>query len=567
MNENKPDAVKAIGPEKCYVHNGSIVGRQSGKKNLIGASLIRDGHILLPFDSRHGVSDVEVPQEVDDRGRLASEEALIEKDWLVTSCNCPRIRAGATTEHPPVGMRHRSRLQSTDNVSSPRHEFTQLDVVNNDNSAIIPCRDICPSSVHRIEDDIEIDFGYKPVYTTHLNQEAVAKLHVCLRYNKVIAQIKRLQSPGLNGEITFKHGVDPAEEINNTNKRANKEAKTSLFRKPVLAQRNKDNAARRVHTKDLDKDIVKEEEKQPNIVRKVVLSLGFGEPSLFVRSNGLGSFQVSDSLREEEELKTPGQLGHWILSNDGFTYRYGKGLNMNPLPDLIIDREIRSFEYMDYAGNKVTKDKTRHVVFLPFLKLLQKVWQSPEYGLSRETAIRNYGQKAFAESCSTVGGLYYEELQRLFESTIKYFIFLWIAKCHKVDLFGNKNPLVNDHNVFKTAWYNNYEIEQTGTYIKMNVTPRHLPREFGKYKFKTKPNIQIQLNRIDPSGKRVSISTDEDTILEDLVGFSYNPKYSVAGLELSRNYVSVGLDVVPCCWDRSDTSDTRSYLDVSQNAY
>lgn len=503
-----PDAVKAIGPEKC-----------SGSRNA---------NVAIALNSRHVVSDVKGPYRVDDKVSLGLEAEYNEKTQLVTGFSPTRIRAsGECRCDIEVGCK-------------------------------VPTISWCANCF-----TTELDYGYKPVYTTQLNQELVYKLDMSLRFNRVIAQIKRLQNPGLNGEITYKHGVMTPEEVNSANKRVNKEAKTSLHSKPALAQRNKDNASRRVNSKvEDDKPIVTEGGNHQRLSSKVVITLGFGEPLLFVRPNGLGSFQISDSLREDEVLKYPKDVGHWILNNDGYSYRQGNGDNRNPLPELIIERELRSFEYSDYNGNKVTKDKTKHLVLLPFLKLLQKAWQQPEYGLSRETAIRNFGCKAFAESCSTVGGDYYDELHRLFDSTVKYFILIWIAKCHKIDLIGNVNPLVNEHNVFKTAWYNNYQIEQTGTYIKMNVSARHLPKVEGKYKFKTKPNVQIQLNRMDPSGKRVSFQTDEDTMLQDLVGFTYDPRFNISGMDLSRNYVSVGMDIVPCNWDRSDTTDTRSYLDA-----
>ena len=124
MNENQPDAVKAIGPEKCGVHNGYVVGWKSGKKSLRDKGLLTANLSQPPFDSRHGVSDVEVSQRVDDRGRLASEEALIEKGWFVTNHNWSRIRAGPTTDSCAVGMCHRSRLKSTDTFNPVDNGFS-----------------------------------------------------------------------------------------------------------------------------------------------------------------------------------------------------------------------------------------------------------------------------------------------------------------------------------------------------------------------------------------------------------------------------------------------------------
>ncbi len=385
---------------------------------------------------------------------------------------------------------------------------------------------------------------------------------------------------GSRGEVTGSDDMN----TNDERKRLHKEAESAKHAKPIVNERNSDRAGRRKGQQRrraalLDKQssesaalVAKEEQRgseasaqnsEEGRVREEVrikyhcLSFQIHGVTLFVAPGGV--FRVKTTLNEDEGELIEGSMAPLVLNPDKVTYSL-TGRNVVQVPAVIITKTLPPFSYKGPDGNSVYKDTSAHDLFLPLLRQLQTFWQLPVYSLSVETAIRNYVVKAFSECACGLHGDQYFGLESVFQSTVQFYIYKIIAKTQNIDLTDNKEPLRNALHIYKTAWYNNYNVEQTGTFIKMNVKARHLPRTDGVLQFALRPNIAIS----NPSRWDKAWIPPNSSFFESSLAWSYTEPNYGEGCELSRHYVSVGLDLIPGCWDHSDVTDTRSLLDAVQ---
>jgi hypothetical protein len=267
-------------------------------------------------------------------------------------------------------------------------------------------------------------------------------------------------------------------------------------------------------------------------------------------------------LPEDCDALKSGDFKPLILNNDRVTYNC-KGKNPVVVPSVVIEKELPAFQYKALDGTVIHKDKSLHSLFLPLYRLLQSFWQNPTYSLSIDTALRNYVTKALAECSMGLEPGAYFELEGIFGETADYYLLRLIAKSQSISLDGNVAPMRNPHHIYKTAWYSNYEVKQVDTYLKMNVKPRHLPRVNGDLTFNLRPNITVS----NPQKWHTPWVIPPDSMhsfFETALNWSYTPPTYLSDQELTKQYVSVGMDLIPGCWDHSDVSDTLSLLDAVQ---
>ena len=420
-----------------------------------------------------------------------------------------------------------------------------------------------------------------------------------------VCTLKQLN--GSSGEFT--NSDDMAKKgdkklVNDENCRRNKEAQTNRHRGNNSQSRNPNNAAQRVNRQrnkqkqqaeqqvkseaivaaeeaaiieeqvetnnnqvapgvtDVDTSIdvlvggvptpVVEQQEQPEKIQQYFPALELCDMVIGFTINT--DFKFLSNFRETDKYKEiplmPGTVGSWVRDgNKGYYINSGK--HQIPAPYFVLEKTVRSFEYLYHDGSKKYKDISKHRVFTPLHKLLLNRWQRPKYSLSVETAMRNFIAKTISESASDLPGVVVDEVVKLFAETFDFYLFTWIAQDQNIILEENVDPMKNPSYVFKTAWYNQHVITQHDTFIKMDVRPRVIDVS----NLKCKGNIEI-LSPIYPK----SFTFDKFDFFMRALHFDYDPDYSRSQDLLTKHYVSVGMDLIPGCWDRSDTSDTRSYL-------